>query len=151
MKRNVILFLGLILFFACGEDGPDFEAYAGSYTNESIRDECPDPSQNASVAADENGVCLLIDDNIQCQLVTLDLAVDGTYALTSQRSIEAFGSLIPQAPITDRGVYTIDENQLIFDMGTADEFSMAIVSKSALDWEILTTTAGCSRMYRMSR
>ena len=148
MKISIVLLL-TVMTIGCGEDAPD---YSGTYSVFSIRDECPDPADNVTVQAGADGICLGQSNNIECITFTLVLEMDNRFTFTSQRSIGAFGSLIPQAPKVQSGTYAIVDQTIT--MSPTGDTPFSIVADDSglnLDWNITTTQQGCDRLYRLRR
>lgn len=149
-KSILMLLLTVTFLISCNkdDDGPAIPTYVGSFEVTTLRDECPDPSLNGSVAKEEMGVCLFVTDGQNCIDLSIILNQDMTFSLTTRITEIRGGIINSKAPATDTGSYEVNGNQLILNPQSLDPTEMSIGGNgTTIDWKVTTLSNGCDRIY----
>ncbi len=155
MHKKSILFSTLILFLIIGcskDDEPAIPNYIGTFEANSLRDECQDPSLNASLDKEDLGVCLVVTDGQNCIDISITLNEDMTFVFTTRITEIRGGIMNSKAPATDTGTYEVTGNQLTLNPQSPVPTPMILVNDgTGIDWVVDMLSNGCDRIYGFSK
>ena len=149
MKLKYLSFILLCVIVSCGENEPDF---IGTYRSTSLRDECPDISNNASVTSDENGICLAISGGEKCISLTLSISEDGSFTFITSQNTLMGGQRTNSTPNSQSGTYTTIQNEITLNPDNGVSIMMTLNdAENSLDWNVAVTNVGCNRIYKLDK
>lgn len=152
---SLILIAGFFILSCGGNDDNENtnSDFVGSWVMTSIRDDCPDASNNVKVNAGQNGYCQNAGNGgEECIMLQLEINQDGSIVLESQITLIAGSIVTPQSPTFSNGSYSTSENTIIATFSNGDVIAFkGNSSKTMLDWTISTTPAGCERKWGFVR
>ena len=150
-----IIIAGFFILSCGGDDDiEDINSdFIGSWVMTSIRDDCPDASNNVKVNAGQNGYYQNASNGgKECIMLQLDINQDGSIVLESQITLIAGSIVTPQSPTFSNGSYSTSENTIIATFSNGDIIAfMGNSSKTMLDWTISTSPSGCYRKWGFVR
>ena len=128
----------MLLLFSCSKEEFNF---IGFYEVASIRDECPNPNDNAQVNATADGICLQGGNGVECIKIELNIQEGGSFTMKEQIGPQAFGGFIPLTVNDFEGTYTTSENIITLNRTTASTLTMMLDEKLEVSGGIRLETA----------
>ncbi len=150
--KFLFVFVLLTFLFSCSsEEEEPVVDYSGTYILSSARDECPDPANDGTTDAGDDGICVTFPDEVQCYEMRLTLNPDFTFSfLQITRTIR--GSIELSEPYNESGTYTVIGDRLITDDPNTITTPYDIVNNGqALDWIATITDLNCERIFRFTK